>query len=225
MRIAVFYHCVFEIEGKLLPSALEIVADQMASCKLSGLLNAADEFHVGMNAGDEGAIFSALFPDNAQIVYHGLQCRNECRTIRLIEEWLPGHKDWYVLYFHAKGCTHPAGDPMRLAWKECMMRHVVKNWRQCVSDLGEGHEAVGAHWMKPPATPPGQFIFAGSFWWCKASFLATLPSIMERARIKQSGIDSIESRYEAEVILGNGHRPPIVKDYCPNWCPGRAHVA
>lgn len=224
MKLALFYHCVFEIDGKWLPSAVSIVMEQMMSCESSGLLGAATEFHVGMNAGDEGTVFSSLFPNKARISYHGVQCRNECRTIRLIEEWLPGHEDWYVLYFHAKGCTHPAGDPMRLAWRLCMEKTVIRNWRQCVSDLDHGYEAVGTHWMKPPATPPGQFIFAGSMWWCKASFLATLPSIMKRERIKQSGIDSIESRYEAEVILGNGPRPPVEKDYCPNWSPGRPHV-
>jgi len=221
--VCIFYHCLFELNGAVLPNAVDIVREQMDALKSSGLLDAASEFIVGINGGDESRdLANLLIPPKAKVVMHGLQCRNECRTIRLIEEWLPGHEDWYVLSFHAKGCTHPAGDPMRTRWRGCMQRTVVTNWRQCVADLDSVFEAVGVHWMVPPATPPGQFIFAGNFWWAKASFLKTLPSIMERDRIKVSGIDSLESRYEAEVWIGNGPRPPKVKDYHgPMWNPSK----
>lgn len=240
--IAIFYHCLFEMcetptlqepvdsyfnrQSEVRENAINIVREQMALLKSTGLLDASSEFIVGINGGNTSReIASLIIPSKARVVMHGLKCRNECRTIRLLEDWLPGHEDWYVLYFHAKGCTHPAGDPMRLAWRRCMEKTVIKNWRQCVANLDEGYEAVGTHWMTPPKTPPGQFIFAGSMWWAKASFLQILPSIMERDRIKMSGIDSIESRYEAEVWIGNGQRPPKIKDYCPNWNPGKDHVA
>lgn len=222
--IAIFYHCLFFVEQDLpLGNAVNIVRGQMEQAKESGLLDAAAEFHVGINGGDESReVASRVLPQSAQIVMHGLQCKNECRTIRLLEEWLPGHEDWYVLYFHAKGATHPAGDGFTGTWRACMMRHCVQNWRQCVNDLDEGYEAVGVHWMVPPATPVGQHIFAGTFFFAKASFLATLPSIMERDRIKLSGIDSADSRYEAEVWIGNGPRLPKVKDYHgPGWNPSR----
>lgn len=225
MKIAIFYHCLTHLGDppKLLPAATSIITGQMRLLKGSGLLDEADEFHVGINGGVESEPFvKSILPAKAQVAYHGLQSRNECSTIRMIEEWLPDSDGWYVMYAHSKGSTHPAGDPHSTRWRGCMMRHVVTNWRLCVKALDEGYEAAGVHYMVPPATPAGQYIFGGNFWWAKASFLRTLPSIMERARIKESGINALESRYESECWIGNGGRPPKVKDFHgPFWNPSK----
>ncbi len=225
MKIAIFYHCLFFMDSadNLMENAVTIIREQMDDLKRSGLLFAADEFHVGLNGGDEsGQIANLVLPAKAKVVLHGLQCHNECRTIRMLEQWLPEHDDWYVFYFHAKGSTHAAGDGFSGTWRKCMTRHNILNWRQCVHDLDAGYDAVGCHWMEPPATPPGQHIFAGTFFWAKARFLQTLPSILERDRIKLSGLDSADSRYEAEVWLGNGPTKPKIKDYHgPNWNPSK----
>jgi hypothetical protein len=221
--IAIWYHTLFQIDDKILEAAMEIVHEQMELLKNSGLLEAATEMWVGVNGGPESKHYvEGLIPKKAKVIYHGLQCRNECRTIAELEKWAPSSPDDYVLYFHSKGATHPPGDAFRGRWRNCMMRHLVRNWRQCVTDLDAGYEAVGCHWMEPPRTPDTQFIFAGNFWWARSSFLKTLPSIFQRERIKTSGIDSLESRYEPEVWLGNGPRPPKIKDYHgPGWTPGQ----
>lgn len=192
----------------------------MSALRQTGLLDAAQEMHVGINGGKEsGDVANILIPHKANRVLHGLQCRNENRTVLMLEQWLPSHKDWYVLYFHSKGATRL--NDLNIRWRACMEKTVLWNWRQCVKDLDEGYEAVGSHWMVPPATPVGQHIFAGTFFWSKSSFLNTLPSIMARDRIKVSGIDSLDSRYEAEVWLGNGPRVPTVKDYHAGWNPSK----
>lgn len=223
--IAIFYHCLLFMDSpdNLCENALNIVRGQMEELKRCGLLDAAAEFHVGINGGLESLEVSRLvIPPKANMVLHGLQCRNECRTIRMIEEWLPGHDDWYVLYFHAKNSSHATDTGIGVPWRACMMRHCVTNWRKCVAALNEGYDVAGVHFMEPPATPPGQRIMAGNFFWSKASFLAMLPSIMARDRIKESGIDSIDSRFEAEVWIGNGPRSPHVKDFHgPLWNPSR----
>lgn len=224
-RIAIFYHGLFFLDNpeNLLERAIAIVRDQMDQSKATGLFGAATELHVGLNGGEETRqVANLIIPSKSRIVLHGLQCRNECRTIRMLEEWLPGHGDWYVLYWHAKGSTSaPEKWAFSDRWRRCMMRHVIQNWRTCVADLDAGFEAVGSHWMQPPKTPSGQNIFAGTFFWAKASFLLTLPSILARDRIKMSGIDSIDSRYEAEVWLGNGPRLPRIKDYHSDWDPSK----
>lgn len=224
-KICIFYHCLFYLGDppQLLTNACDIVGNQMNALQETGLLDAASEMVVGINGGNESeAVANILIPQKARKVLHGLQCRNECRTILEMEQWSKTHPDWYILYFHAKGSTHAPNDGYSTAWRECMMKGVVKNWRTCIADLDSGCDAVGSHWMVPPATPPGQHIFAGTFFWVKSSFVLTLPSIMERHRIKFSGIDSIESRYESEVWIGNGPKVPIVKDYHgPNWNPGK----
>lgn len=221
--IAIFYHCLFYRDAEFLPVALDIARAQFEDVEDTGLAAAASEIHVGINGGAESSGPAHLvFPWVTELVFHGLDSKNECSTIRMIEEWSANHPGWYVLYFHCKGATKAAGDPMTTRWRGCMQRHTVSNWRRCVGDLDAGYEAVGCHWMEPPATPEGQYIFAGTFFWAKSDFLRTLPSILARDRIKLSGLKSPESRYEAEVWLGNGPRRPRIKDYHgPGWDPGK----
>jgi hypothetical protein len=222
-KLAIFYHALFRLgtPPSVLSAAIPIITEQMNALDKSGLLKEASEFHVGINDSEEECYGAAkmIFPDKAKLTFHGLQCRNECRTILMMEKWLPGNENYYVLYAHSKGASHPLGDDFSTTWRRCMMKHCVWNWRQCVEALDSGCDAAGSHFMCPPETPAGQYIFAGTIYWVKASFLLTLPSIIERSRIKMSGIDSIESRYEPEIILGNGPVLPIVKDFHPNWNP------
>lgn len=223
MKIGIFYHCLFFLGDPpaLQFKAVETIGEQMDDLCRSGLENAAAEIHVGVNGGLESEhLARVMLPQNSEILMHGLQCRNEIRTLLALQEWLPGHDDWFVLYFHAKGSTKP--NPHNDTWRACMMRHCIRDWRTCVTDLANGCDAVGCHWMEPPATPAGQRIFAGTFWWAKASYLLTIPPITTRPRIKVSGIDSIESRYESEVFIGNGARKPKIKDYHgPDWNPSK----
>lgn len=227
MKIAVFFHCTFYIEDRLQPAAASIVQGQMRAMCESGLTEAASEIHVGVNGGVESdEMARSLLPSKANLVFHGTTCRNECRTLLLLEAFAKEHasEEWAVCYHHAKGTTHPLdliGNAHSTSWRQCMERHTIKNWQLCVKALEEGYDAAGAHYMTPPATPAGQHIFAGNFFWTTASFLRTLPSLYERERIKMSGIDASESRYEAEVYLGNGPRPMKVKDFHENWNPSK----
>lgn len=225
MKIGVFYHCLF-FHGsppELRWNALEIISDHMTLMKNSGLESAAQEITIGINGGEESRdIARMILPRKARLVFHGLDSKAENLTIVEIEKWLPTHPDWYVLYWHSKGATHQDQDPLRTRWRECMTRNCVGYWGRCVQDLDAGFESVGCHWMTGAQTPPGQSIWAGNYWWAKASFLLTLPSIMLRDRIKQSGIAAVESRYESEVWIGNGPRLPRIRDYHgPGWNPSK----
>ncbi len=86
--IIIFFHAVFQIGSKPLEAAPKIVHEQMTALKTSGLLDACDEFHVGVNGGPESEHFvDALIPKKAMVKYHGPQCRNEVRTLLMVEEW------------------------------------------------------------------------------------------------------------------------------------------
>lgn len=226
-KIALFYHALFAIgDGEILPGAVDIVTDQMNEVRISGLMAHANYIMCGVNGGEESRVFcDSLLPLNADIQMHGLQCRNECRTILACGEWARTHPGWLVLYFHAKGCTHPPGDVYRGRWRNCMMLHLVSNWNRCVSDMqNHKYDMAGCHWQTPPMTPPGQHIFAGNFWWATSNYLATLPPITQCPRIRtgQSDLDSIDTRFEAEVWIGSGPRLPRVRDYHPRWSAGIA---
>lgn len=225
--IAIFYHSLlyYGTPPDLSPVAFDIANEQMHALTSSGLADAAKEMIVGINGGRESLdVARIIMPSKARFVLHGLESKAENLTIVEIEKWLPGHGDWYVLYFHAKGCTHAPGPVLdqRTLWRRCMERHLVWNWKRCVNDLNVGFEIVGCHFMEPPATPPTQYIFAGNFWFAKASYLATLPSIYLRARIKESGIAAAESRYESEIWAMNGAYRPKLRDYHgPGWNPSK----
>lgn len=215
----IFYHCVFNIDGNHLPSSRPIVHEQMKLLKASGLEDAASEIYVGINGDESSAIYAAgLLPAKAKLVYHGTQCRNELRTLLMIERWCKENTgEAYILTFHSKGASHaPTSDYgkfMSTPWRRRMMKHCVEDWRRCVKDLREGADAVGCHWLTEQGWDKSQHYFAGTCYWTKASFFRTIPSVMTRQRIKDSGIDALESRFEAEVHLGNGPRLPVVKNY------------
>lgn len=213
--IVIFYHCVFRIDGQILPAALQIIPEQMEALKTSGLEDVASEIHIGVN--DKSAIEEIKFPPKAKVTYHGQQCRNELRTLLLMEDWCRSRKgEAHVLYFHAKGATHspysPYAQTMATPWRERMMKHCIGQWRMCVAHLKK-YEAVGCHWLTGQGHDHSQHYFAGTFYWVRSSFFRTIPSITTRARIKTSGLDSEDSRFEAEVHLGNGPRLPTVKNY------------
>lgn len=218
-KIAIFYHGVFFLgrPPERLPNAATIVADQMSQMSNFGLLDAADEIHVGINGEEESIDLAAMtIPAKADVTFHGLDSRSENLTILMLENWAKTHPGWYVLYLHSKGATNkPGSDDAKFAppWRGGMMFDLVVNWRKCVDDLQSGFDIVCSYWMWNAADGT-QHIPAGNFWWAKSDFIATLPSIHLRERIKMSGIESLESRYEAEVWIGNGKKP-TVKSYRP----------
>jgi hypothetical protein len=216
--IIIFFHTLFYLGDESHVANLEIILEQMHLLRTSGLENAAAEIHVGVNGGEESEFFAkSLLPPKANIVYHGLQCRSENRTLLMIEQWCRANQgEAHILYAHSKGISHAKGsdygENMSRPWRNRMMETCVWNWRQCVQDL-LSHEACGCHWLTGQGWDKSQHYFAGTTYWARASFLRTLPSMMLRERIKTSGLESPESRYEAEVWIGNGPRLPVVKNY------------
>jgi hypothetical protein len=219
MKIALFYHCVFCLGDPpdISANAFGVVAEQMEVFKKSGLLEVADEFHVGINGAEESQPFAdCIIPESALKVYHGIQCRNELRTIMLMQHTMRGRRGWFVFYGHAKGASHPPDDKMSFNWRNCMMHNLVTNWEICVESLSRGFDAAGCHW-KTGQVDGTQSLFGGNCYWVKSDFLNTLPPIENNRRLPiMGGIDAYASRYEAEIILGSGRKPPKVVDYHPS---------
>lgn len=224
MNIAVWYHC--KLSGIGIPDedySLSILHEQMNALKESGLAEAMDEMHIGVN-GDEGQglLAAAFAPAKAIIHAHGAKAVTELPTFAILRRWLPGHLDWFVLYHHSKGVTqieHGRHDPEYKAHqRRTMERGVVWNWKQCVQDLERGYDAVGTNWVDPITRPvlPGRF-FAGNFWWARADYLAQLPPLPETAKAY-----TMAEREQAEHWIGSSRRRPMVLDYerphLSAWC-------
>lgn len=211
-KIAIFYHTLFFRGNPPVKcvAAQSITYEQMFEALIpSGLLYWASEFYVGINGGDESVeIADKLIPKKAKITYHGLHQRSELQTLLILQRWLPEHPDWYVCYFHVKGGTHPHLDIFNTIWRHCMQKTVINDWVKCVSDLDDGYETVGAHWLTPELFPGmvGRPIWGGNFWWAKASFLLELPKLPDQS----------DNYYLPEAYIGSG-RMPLAKDYAPHW--------
>jgi hypothetical protein len=198
-------------------SAPHIIGEQMNTLMQSGLGNAAAAINICVNDDDLSAEQIRLFPERANIFFHGRKSCTENRTTLMIQSWCKTQPDpAYVLSFHSKGVTHDLDSGYAKTvvnpWRNRMMRHCVEDWKTCVTDL-ETHEAVGCHWLANHGDDKTQNYFGGNFFWVRSDFFATIPLLTERERIKMSGIDSWDSRYESEVVIGNGPRVPIVRDY------------
>lgn len=218
MKIAVWYHTLFFLgqPPELRPKAVDITIEQMQLMQQSGLEAAADLITVGINGGEESADLAALcLPKKAQRLYHGLDCRNENLTITSFHAWAQLQKEeWFVLYFHAKGASHQPGESygenVSDPWRRAMQADLIGNWKTAVAWLSQGADIVCSHWLWNMADGT-QHIPAGNFLFTRSSFVASLPSMFLRDRIKVSGIKALESRYESEVFWGNGRRPKVMQ--------------
>jgi len=224
-QIALFYHCVFFLGDppELSPHAVGIVSSQMDILRTSGLLDIASEVYVGINGAEESQVFAdGIIPEKAVKVYHGTQCKNENRTIMLMQHMMRGRKDWYSLYFHSKGASSQLTNEMSYHWRSCMNHYLVQNWDTCIMALKNGADSCGCHW-KTGQVNGKQSLWAGNFFWVKSEFLNTLPPIEDNKRIPlMGGLDAFESRYEAEILIGEGPRLPRVIDFHPTgpWTCG-----
>jgi hypothetical protein len=178
----------------------------------SGLNDAADVFLVGINGdGFDTAFAQGHLPKGRSLIQHGEKSESLLPTMRFLQSWLPGHEDYAVLFFHSKGVTHP-GDPLNTAWRNCMTRHVITDWRRCVGDLERGFDAVGCHWIHGKRDDPRlrqPKFFGGVFWMAKARFLLKLPPVPEK-------ITKREDWFEPEWWIGSGPAPKI-HDYHPQF--------
>ena len=212
--IAIFHHCRLSAGDPPIDFdwACGILEEQMKALAHAGLLEAASEFYAGVNGGEGDVVAaSCILPAKAKLLAHPATARGELPTLHYLQNWLPGHEDWYVLYFHLKGAIHK-NELAYVAWRHRMQHVVISNWKQCVLDMDQGIESVGAHWLTPkqyPALVSSPF-WGGNFWWAKASFLKTLPPMPETATTRGEF-------YLAESWIGRGPRPPVVKDYNPGW--------
>jgi hypothetical protein len=212
MKLAIFFHCVLQGVSRPIDIgfATHLLASQMDAIQKSGLSDACHEFHIGVN-GDDNDVDTVrlLVPRKAVITSHGKDATTEIPTMSMLRNWLPEHRDWAVLYAHMKGVTHP---PLDGTWRRGMEHHLFWNWQRAVSDISNGYDACGCHWLTPERWPGlvSSPFFGGNYWHAKASYLLTLPPLPE---------PTWDNRYMAETWIGSGPRRPRVIDYSPGWPP------
>jgi len=219
--IAIFYHA--RINGT--PANIDeskaesIMRNQVCCLEETGLMESSSEFHVNYHGPERGSVLANDVSGNGSIFTHTPDNDNgldgELPTLGMLQDWLPNHPDWLVFYFHTKGVTKP-DDPLRVAWRDCMMKATVVRWRECVSALESGMDMAGAHWLTTADLTPGTKnlvgqIWGGNFFWARASYLISLPPLARKVN-PEKGID----RYWAEGWVGKGKNPRVL-DLAPHW--------
>lgn len=124
-------------------------------------------------------------------------------TLALLRSWVHAARgDQAVLYAHTKGAHNQS--EMNAEWRRSMTRHVVGDWRTCVSLLRD-YDTIGCHWLTPSLYPHvvGTPYYGGNFWWARASYLRRLPPLEQ------------QDRHAAEGWIGLGD--PYAYDLFPGW--------
>ena len=194
--------------------SISLMLEQIETLKSCGLLDAAKELVVCVNGDAENQIAArSCAPSKARFIDNGPNSKSILPTVRALRSWALDHQDWLVCFFHIKSVTH-ANEPLDYAWRKCMERWVITNWRQCVSDLESGYDSVGTHWLTPEQHSAAIVpipIWGGMFYWVKSSFLVELPELPAHP-------SNTEEWWLPERWIGMGRRPKV-KDYAPHW-PG-----
>ena len=184
--IAIFFHGLFYLGDRHMPNAGCIIRNQITQMVNSGLWEAANYIHFGINGDEESKpITSSIIPHDSKVTVtlHGLQCRTENRTVEMLLDWAKTHPGWNILYLHGKGASHPPdseyANRVSQPWREAMMQDLVVNWRQCVADL-ETHDIACMVWLWEQGWDKSQHVSAGNLLWLTSDFAAKLPSLYLR---------------------------------------------
>lgn len=212
--VAVFYHTLFTGTTRPINAGfvMDLMAQQMNAMETCGLAEHAKEITIGVNGDESDAqIARMLAPSKAKVIAHGKGTGTEITTLNVIREWVKTHPDWYVLYWHSKGVSHPENP--NTIWRLNMEQHVIWNWRMCILDLDKGADACGCYWLTPEEHPTliqKYPFFGGTFFWAKSNYLATLPPLPPPEFVY---------RYDAESWIGSAPQRPRVKCYINGWPP------
>ena len=153
-----------------------IYQQQLHRLYTSGLIEAADYIHFGVNGDNE--LFNV--PDKV-VVVQNKNWKEETETLISLRDFCNLNPDYKVLYFHTKGVSK--GTLTVNAWRLMMEYFVIDKWRECVEKLNE-YDCVGSNlspvgetlWSNGTITKPveGSYNFTGTFWWANAKHIQTL---------------------------------------------------
>ena len=197
-KIAIFYH-LYQVNNWL-----EIFTDQMAHIRDSGLFDAADYIHIGINGNH-----SIELDTNKEhsIKFNSIEfCDGETETMLDLYNFCLANKEYKVLFLHAKGVTfHKSelGDNVKF-WRKYMEKFSIENWRKCC-ELLNNHDCVGTEWETDMILAGQSFIspcYAGTFWCANAEYISNLdPNFLFLNSRDIPG----SRRFQCEFWIGTGN--------------------
>lgn len=153
-----------------------VYQQQLHRLYTSGLIQAADHIHFGVNGDNE--MFN--IPEKAKVVYN-TNWKEETETLIALKNFAYENPEYKILYFHTKGVSK--GSILGNSWRLMMEYFVIDKWEECVEYLNE-YDCVGSNlnlvgetlWGDGTITKPveGSYNFTGNFWWSNAKHIQTL---------------------------------------------------
>ena len=215
MKIAIFYHI-----AQMGMSAF-IYQQQLHRLYTSGLIEAADYIHFGVNGDQE--LFNV--PDKAKVVYNKIW-KEETETLMSIRDFCIKNPEHKILYFHTKGASKNTINPQSI--RLMMEYYVIDRWKECVKHLNE-YDCVGQHWVingdtlwsDGSSTSNVENIghYYGNFWWANSSYIHKLnhqyletPYRFDREfwigtgkNYKQKSLDEMSDRFPSGIDWNNDY--------------------
>ncbi len=153
-----------------------IYQQQLHRLYASGLIEAADYIHFGVNGDQE--LFNV--PLKATVKQNE-NWKEETETLLELKNFSEKNLDYRILYFHTKGVSK--GTLIANAWRLMMEYFVIDKWKECVKMLDD-YDCVGSNlnpvretiWSDGTSTKPieGTYNFTGNFWWANSKHIQTL---------------------------------------------------
>jgi hypothetical protein len=186
----------------------EIVEEQLSKLINSGLYDNATEIYYGAYASDKYQLFKFIEiiklwdPQNKiRIIIHPIN-DGEKQTLIHLQEICKNYPEAYVLYYHTKGITSKLNHPYIIdldyknieSWRHAMEYFNIECWKESLNELiPEPTTSLGIFYVGDQGWPY-KYFFSGNFWWAKASYLNTLPSMKDR-----------DNRMGCELWIGTGN--------------------
>lgn len=185
----------------------EMVADQIATLKHSGLLEHTDRLYISCitrNASELKEVLRIIDSPKVEVIAnHATPSLFEYPALDFIRRKSEeGHCLFY--YFHTKGITYQAlktNDKQFTnfkrnieAWRKMMEYFLFDKWRVAVNVLSSGYDTYGSYRLPPPPRP--YYLYAGNFWWATSEYVQRLPVF---------DLGNIKERFFAEEWLYQAH--------------------
>lgn len=185
------------------------VIEHIRALKEYGLYEALSTFKIGFVGSKYNVVQVISYLADQGVLFE--MCDNKqtgWEQVTQIPMWEFSQKrDGLILYAHSKGASNT--NEVNTRWRRSMTYWNVIRWKDCIEKLKD-HDAVGNHWIQPllegmPEHKPGNYMFAGTFFWTKCEVMREFPK------------PALTHRHEAEGFIGYGwHQKPFpVYDFTP----------
>ena len=208
-KIKIFIHAMDIFHGK------EILTRQVDLLEKTGLLDASEEVYVMCHFDINNFQWLKDRWENETKV-HYLEFDSsyidwfEHTTINYMQELVHSNDDeYYVLYIHPKGVSHPPGPHQN--WCKYMEYWNIENWQECLDALIMGYETAGASYLHGGPTE----FYAGNMYWAKASYLRRCKRLQTPDKVGFNPQFETQPHHRFDVEVWHGSGKPNFYDIHP----------